>query len=69
MIDAAYTIRFDWALESDRLAHMMGAESTYLDDFLKEIEAPEPETEGNMDNITDLREWVAYVNRSMTGGE
>jgi hypothetical protein len=50
---------------------MLGAEeSTYLEDFLKEIEADEESNESGVENnITDLREWANYVNRAMTGGE
>jgi hypothetical protein len=48
---------------------MLGAETSFVEDFLKEIEAPEePEVPGVDNNITDLREWVSFVNRAMTSG-
>lgn len=69
VVDLTYTIRLDWALESDRMGAMLGAETTFVEDFLKEIEAPEEEVESeSQNNITDLRAWVNEVNSKMSMG-
>lgn len=48
---------------------MLGAETTFVEDFLKEIEAPEEEVESeSQNNITDLRAWVNEVNSKMSMG-
>lgn len=48
---------------------MLGAETTFLEDFLREVEAPpEVDASDNEDNITDLKAWITEVNRKMTAG-
>lgn len=47
---------------------MLGAETTFLEDFLHEIEAPEDIEQSNMDNVTDLKDWITHINRVSAGG-
>jgi hypothetical protein len=60
-----YAIRYDWAAESDRLAWSVGADppTTFLQDFLDEMETTATVSETYEDNITDLKDWMNRINR------
>lgn len=66
-----YAIRYDWAAESDRVAWSVGVKSEdhhMLQDFLDTMDAPDADpVSAQADNITDLKEWMAHINRFHAG--
>lgn len=69
MLAAAFTMRYDEALETDRAIAVAGGEPHYLQDLYDATDWRETEDlpDAIAGNVTNMKDWIASVNARMGG--